>query len=364
MGHIAQASVVNLQAESSTNLLPASKLEEGSLTSVVGADMKSMQTSTHRTYFATRRDITASKFFRFDELTYYRFGLQLGIANILRNGFRLGPKKTIGKILQPINSYTRFPEYHFVGHQIEDYVQRFAAGERPRILDVGSPKCFGLYLAFHFDVEVHLTDIDPPSVEEAELLWNAVKRRAKGKAIFSVQDARAPKYSADEFDIVYSMSVIEHIEGATGDSASLQAMLGVLKPGGLLLVTVPLGEKYTEQDRMGLEAAARVTDERTRHFFQRIYTPVAAQERIVNAVPGADLRRTVSVWRKPGILSRVYRHLGPVDRGLLGCFNPLLSATLNDSREGMLPVPGEYSDLHSATDTYGDLMLAWVKSFA
>jgi hypothetical protein len=159
-------------------------------------------------------NITPSKIFRYEELRYYRFGLALGVSNILRNGFQLGPKKTLGRVLQPINSYTRFPEYHFLGHYTEAYLKRFAPNEKPKVLDVGSPKCFGLYLTFHFNVEIHLPDIDEPTVQEAELPWNGAKHRAKGKAVFSVQDVRKPIYLQD-FDIVYSMSAIEHVEGQT-----------------------------------------------------------------------------------------------------------------------------------------------------
>jgi SAM-dependent methyltransferase len=304
--------------------------------------------------------ITPSKIFRYDEWRYYRFGLALGVSNVLRNGFQLGPKKTLGKVLQPINSYTRFPEYYFLGHYIEAHLKRFAPSEKPKILDVGSPKCFGLYLAFHFNVEVHLTDIDEPTVGEAELLWNGVKDRAKGKAVFSVQDIRKPIYVQD-FDIVYSMSVIEHVEGETGDSESIREMILALKPGGLLLVTVPVGHHYIEQDRLGFRGAARETGDRSRYFFQRIYTPAAAEERIITAASGATLRRAVTIGRKRGVISKLYRHLGTDIRGALGCLNPLLSAALSDSREGMFPAPSEYGELHSHRDLYGDLMLMWEK---
>jgi SAM-dependent methyltransferase len=299
-------------------------------------------------------------FFQYDELRFYGFALSLGVKNLLRNRFKLGLKKTIGKITQPINSYTRFPEYHFLGRYTEAYLKRFAPNERPKILDVGSPKCFGLYLAFHFNVEIHLTDIDEPTVEEAEVLWNGIKDRAKGKAVFWVQDVRKPNHLQD-FDVVYSMSVIEHIEGETGDSDSIREMIRVLKPGGLLLVTVPVGQRYIEQNRIGFQGAARETGDRNPYFFQRIYTPIAAEERIIEAASDATLRRAVTIWRKKGVVSKLYRHLGGDFRGLLGCFNPVLSAALNDSREGIFPAPSEYGELHSYRDLYGDLMLMWEK---
>jgi SAM-dependent methyltransferase len=299
---------------------------------------------------------------RYDEAKYYGFGLRLGVGNLLRNGLRLGARKTLGKILQPINSYTRFPEYHFVGAHIEHYLKGLSAERPVRILDVGSPKCFGLYLAYTFDVEIHLTDVYKPAVEEAEVLWNAIKKQAKGEAVFSVQDVRSLTYSTEDFDIVYSMSVIEHVGGATGDSESIREMMRVLRPGGRLLVTVPFGQKYTEQVRIGLQGSAHETGDGRRYFFQRIYEPTAAEERIIKAAPNATLRRVDTVYGRGGVISKLYKHIGINLRGLLGCFNPLLSVALNESAQGIVAAPGEYGDLHSESDVYGNLVLAWEKA--
>jgi len=304
---------------------------------------------------------TPSKNFRFDEPKYYRFGLAIGIANIARNGLRLGLKKTLGKVLQPINSYTRFPEYDFIGYHIEKHLQRFPSNHKVRILDVGSPKCLGLYLAFHFDIEIHLTDIYGPTVEECEILWKAIEDRARGKAIFSVQDARSLKYPEEAFDAIYSMSVIEHVGGETGDSQSLREMFRVLKPAGILLVTIPFGQRYVEQDRVGFEGAARRTGNGEQYFFQRIYTPAAVEERIMRVAPDAVLQRAVTVWRETGLISKLYNRFGTNARGLLGCLNPILSTALNDSCEGIFLVPSSYSSLYSERDVYGDLMLVWEK---
>jgi SAM-dependent methyltransferase len=299
--------------------------------------------------------------FRFRETQYYRFGLMVGIRNLLRNGFLLGIKKTAGKLLQPINSFTRFPEYHCLGNEVEHYLIHSLAGRRAKVLDVGSPKCFGLYLAYQFDIEIHLTDIDRPSVREAEVLWDAIQSRAKGHTTFSVQDARSLNYTANEFDIVYSMSVVEHIEGQAADSDSLRSMLQVLKPGGLLLVTVPVGQEYVEQERAGFQGAARETGSGNLYFFQRIYTAATAEERLVKALPATSLTRTVTIWRKKGAILSLYCRLSNGVRGLLGCLNPLLSALINRCGEGIFSVPSEYGSVHSAKDLYGDLFLAWRK---
>jgi len=296
-----------------------------------------------------------------DERKYYQFGLRLGLANVLRNGFRLGLKKTAGKLLQPVNSYTRFPEYWFLGSEAERYLGTSGSAGRRKILDVSSPKCFSLYLAYHFDAELYMTDIDDASVMEAEILWRAIRDRAKGATHFSVEDARSLTYADETFDIVYSMSVIEHVAGSAGDSESVREMLRVLKPGGLLMVTVPFGPDYVEQGRAGFEGAARGTGDKKVYFFQRIYAPESARERIIGAIPEARLVKAFSVSAKDSRVARLYRQIGGELRGLCGGLNPILSAALNRYQEGIVPVEGNYGAQHRPTDVYGDLMLAWRK---
>ena len=298
---------------------------------------------------------------QFDEFVYYGFGLQVGVKNLLHNGFRLGLKKTAGKIFQPINSYSRFPEYWFIGREIQDYLLRSKAA-RPKILGVASPKCFGLYLASKFDADLDLTDIDAPSVQEAEILWNAVRRRAHGTARFAVEDARALNYAGESFDVVYSMSVIEHVRGTTGDSDALREMLRVLKPLGLLLVTVPFGNTYVEQERVAWEGARMVADD-ARYFFQRIYTPQSAEMRMLQPVEStATLLSSVSVSRKSGAMVSLYCKLGAELRGFAGFLNPWISLIANRQHAGIVGIPGDYGPLYRKGDVYGELMLAWRKN--
>lgn len=299
---------------------------------------------------------------RFDEGKFYWFALAMGVANVARNGLQLGLKKSIGKIFQPVNSFTRFPEYHFMESRIRSRVQALGSAGRPRILDVSSPKCFGLYLAYRLDAEVHMTDIDGPSIREAEVLWNGIKERARGKALFSIQDARSLKFPNEQFDIVYSMSVVEHVAGSAGDSEAIREMVRVLKPGGLLLATVPAGEQYIEQEIIGFEGAARSTGDQRLCFFQRIYTPAAATERLIDCSSNIRLRDAVTVTRNDGVVAKYYYKLGMNARGLLGFLNPILSTAINRTTEGVVTAPSKYGRLHTLKDLYGDFALSWDKS--
>src|SRR6266853_2246593 len=97
--------------------------------------------------------------FRYKELDYYLFGLSAGLRTLFGYGLSLGFRKTMGKILQPINSYTRFPEYFYMDCAVRRYLEANPSPRRVRILDVGSPKCFGLLLASVLETEIELTDL-------------------------------------------------------------------------------------------------------------------------------------------------------------------------------------------------------------
>jgi len=302
------------------------------------------------------------KIFSHREFTYYFFGLRAGLANLRVNGLQLGLKKTAGKITQPINSYTRFPEYYWFDQAIQAYLAEFPSKHKPAILDIGSPKVFGLYVAQKNPVDLTLTDISEINIDEYQVMWKALQGRAKGQARFSLEDARELHFPAEQFDIVYSMSVLEHIEGESGDARAISELLRVLKPGGLLILSVPFGNKYMEQKRVGFAGAARKTGDEKTYFFQRIYDGPMFQSRLMEPLAKLQAVRVTTVQRTRAGISRTFGAMGENVRGVLGALNPILSTIGNRSRQGIDgSFATEYSELHTARDVYGDLILAGIK---
>lgn len=302
-----------------------------------------------------------ARLFPYRELKYYSFGLRTGFSNLFRNGLALGWRRTIGKITQPINSYTRFPEYHFFDQAINVHVSGLRQQSEAAILDVGSPKLLGLYLAFSANLDLTLTDITELNIEQYRVLWEGLRRRAQGQIRFELQDARSLTFPDGRFDIVYSMSVIEHVQGDHGDSQAVREMVRVLKPGGLLLISVPFASRYQEQSIVGFADAARETHDTQEYFFQRIYDSDAFRRRIL-AATGLRAFRMTTVWRRRAPLIQAYARLGQNIQGALGFLNPFLSSLANRSSCGINPsVAGHYGRCHSARDIYGDLIVAGIK---
>lgn len=307
-------------------------------------------------------DTATVRSFPYRELKYYSFGLRAGFANLFRNGPALGLKRTVGKITQPINSYSRFPEYHYFDQAITTYLASQRSSFKPAILDVGSPKLFGLHLASAADVAVTLTDITELNIEQYRILWEAIRPQARGQVYFELQDARRFTLPAERFDVVYSMSVIEHVQGDRGDSEAVREIIRVLKPGGLLVISVPFGSVFQEQSMVGFADAARPTHDSKEYFFQRIYDCEAFKKRILSE---AALERVemVTVSRRRLRLLQAYGRLGENMHGLFGVLNPFLSAIANQSHPGLnSSFIGRYGPLHSLQDIYGDLIVAGIKA--
>ena len=299
----------------------------------------------------------------YGELGWYAFGVRAAIRNLRVNQASLGWKKTIGKILQPINAYTRFPEYQLFHEAIWREVSGCTELRR-EILDVGSPKLFGFFLASEYGMGIHLTDLNPKEIEEYSTMWSALCGGARGSAVLERQDARALTYKDGSYDIVYSMSALEHVEGKGADSLAVRELWRVLKPRGLLIFSVPFGDRYQEQTATGFSYSLTPAQRGKSDFFQRIYDREELKARLLaHLEPCPAETRHYTVYRSRMKFAamgyhRLRKHLGVDIIGLFGFLNPLLSALLNRHCEGYAQdLLVSYGPEHSLSDIYADAVL-------
>jgi cyclopropane fatty-acyl-phospholipid synthase-like methyltransferase len=110
-----------------------------------------------------------------------------------------------------------------------------------RLLDVGSGQShFPLYVASRTDITVVALDATPRVLWQKDTEARFVRRGIvpPGRLRVVVADARDTGLADGEFDYISLISTIEHVEG-DGDSAGMQELARVLKPGGRLVLTVP-----------------------------------------------------------------------------------------------------------------------------
>jgi ubiquinone/menaquinone biosynthesis C-methylase UbiE len=65
------------------------------------------------------------------------------------------------------------------------------------------------------------------------------------KLKFETQDAKALTYADNSFDLVYSISVLEHIYD--GFLKAVEEMIRVVKPGGYIYISFPVSSRFQEE---------------------------------------------------------------------------------------------------------------------
>jgi SAM-dependent methyltransferase len=202
-----------------------------------------------------------------------------GVELALRT-LRKEPVLGLKRLALPV-SYWRSLEFAYVWRQLG-----LPAGAR--VLDLGSPKDLAAMLARHHGYEVVATDILP----EATLLSQRYARaqgldgHGSGQVHSEVQDGRAMTFADASFDAAYSVSVLEHIPD-DGDTAAIGELIRVVRPGGVVVVTVPFDRRYRETYVDGpVYERSPIASEAV--FFERHYDRETLTTRLLS-VEGAEL---------------------------------------------------------------------------
>jgi len=193
------------------------------------------------------------------------------------------------RLLLPV-SYWRVAEFAYVWRKL-------ATISTGKVLDVGSPKDLAAILARDRGFSLTAVDILPEAVSLSDRHTRAqgLSGHGAGKVTSEVQDGRALSYADDTFDAAYSVSVLEHIPDA-GDTAALRELVRVVKPGGLVVVTVPydleyresfVNESVYERKQIGSEPV----------FFERHYDEATLASRLLGP-SGAEVG-DIEKWGEP-----------------------------------------------------------------
>lgn len=100
----------------------------------------------------------------------------------------------------------------------------------------------------------------------------------------------------ESFDLITSMSVIEHIPD---DKGAIQKMWDLLKPGGVLLISVPCAAKASEEYTNLNDYELIDTDESGFVFWQRYYDQALIQQRIYS-ITGMPRRFQIYAEKEAG----------------------------------------------------------------
>lgn len=213
------------------------------------------------------------------------------IALGLRALRRGEPRIAFGLIVNPMDS-VRYFELDFV----ESCVPRPVAGG---YLDVSSPRL--VFLTVLDRQKSLVADVVNPIAEDLEdslALARALGLAERCRPLRALIEEAG--YREGSFDLVTSISVIEHIPG---DRDAVATMWSLLRPGGRLVITVPCAreacEEYTNLDEYGLFDSS---DEGLT-YWQRYYDEEMLA-RSIWSVTGPPLRTRIYGETAPGHYDR------------------------------------------------------------
>lgn len=188
-----------------------------------------------------------------------------GLRLLLRKGDLVGG---YGLIVAPLDS-VRYFEFDFMWRMVKKMNIR-------SYLDVSSPRLLPLMVAGRAgDLMVDLINPDRNDLPATIALASAFG--AADKCRFHACLIEEASLEPNSFDLITSMSVIEHIPD---DKGAIQKMWNLLKPGGVLMISVPCAAKASEEYTNLNDYELIDTDENGFVFWQRYYDEELIQQNI------------------------------------------------------------------------------------
>lgn len=250
-------------------------------------------------------------------LKLYKFGVGVGVSAI-SSGVSLMPR-VFEMIWSPMN-YWRCIETPLILNNLH-------IDEGDKILDSGSPKLLSLYIGKVLGNPIVASDVNPYFKEYCSNFAKVLKITKNYTT--RIIDACSISDSENEYDKIYSLSVIEHIP-SDGDVRAMKEYSRVLKNNGLLLLTLPYSHTYKEEYRKPKKFYYSnnkgLQKNQGKVFYQRVYDEKSLNERILKPsnleiikkeYVGERLifrNRLLSHILGPlNILFSLVNHIGPVD---------------------------------------------------
>jgi len=201
----------------------------------------------------------------------------------LKELYCLNARLGLDRFVRGIN-YWRCIEYPWI-------IENLHICRNERILDIGSSSCslLALQLASKRKYVVCVTDIDDVVQKHVALAKKLMleDQITTGRFVVKKSDATSLAFQDETFDRITAVSILEHIPD-NGDKKAVLEFWRVLKPGGLVLITVPYGTEYRETFVM--KDIYQRTYKGEPLFYQRHYDGTALMDRVIGP-SGLKLRK-------------------------------------------------------------------------
>lgn len=203
---------------------------------------------------------------------FAEYGYKAGLRLLIKGKF------SAKLLLNPV-SIVRYFEFDFVNSSI-DLI------DNAKILDISSPYLFGFLLSAKNNCNYNYINPDKKDLENVRSLAN--KLDLSGSFSTEYADARTLDYPKNIYDVVLSISVIEHVSN-DDDSRVMKELWRVLKPGGLLILTFPVKNEYEEEFISENIYNLNQIETNGKFFFQRYYNDKKIEERLLSSIDNFEI---------------------------------------------------------------------------
>lgn len=204
---------------------------------------------------------------RFPGIRFDCYGRFLAARAIIK----ISAGKYLPMFLNPV-SCVRYFEFDFVDQSLRKIPYA-------KVLDVSSPRIMPFWLAEKRGFSITMINPDKDDLFASQELSTLVKNRFN--IVFKEgSDAARLDFAENSFDIVTSISVIEHVKS---DADAIKDFIRVVRPGGQILLTFPvLGQYFEEYRDYPVYATRKNIQKEKSYFFQRFYDEEAINSRLLS----------------------------------------------------------------------------------
>jgi len=172
--------------------------------------------------------------------------------------------------------YCRFREWPLAEYTID-------LQDGMEVLDVGSGDAsfFPLLLAFQRNIKLTVLDYSDP-MDILKVRFNKIidEKLTSTQPVYLNADARATPFLNNTFDRISCVSTIEHIP-ENGDMETVREFERILKPGGRVVISVPMSAAARDEYKMNHVYERTIVDKPV--FFQRIYDFHSLEQRLIES---------------------------------------------------------------------------------
>lgn len=136
----------------------------------------------------------------------------------------------------PLHCWSRVWEYPYVYYHLQKIKNLNPSDQKLKVVDFGSGVTFFPFAVAKMGIDVQCLDIDPVCATDILSATNVVDI-GPGKVSFSlIEDDKLP-VQKNQIDVVYCISVLEHIDNF---ESTIEQIVEILKPNGILILTIDL----------------------------------------------------------------------------------------------------------------------------